>query len=155
MKQMSGKKKMKDRESLISLAIFLLGLCILISSLTYAPGVRMFPALTGTCFMAIGMGNGISWVRAQKEEEKTAGLMSMQEALLFLDMLLTACLIKTLGFYVSLYLGMLGVCMLVMRRSSVRRGLVSNGFFCFLVVSVLFAVFHLILHIPTPSGLFV
>ena len=156
MNWISAKKKIKDRECRISLAIFILGICILIPSVRYNPGVRMFPVLTGACFTAIGVGNFISSVKKSKEEsDQTIKFINKLELSLFSIMVLTTALIKILGFYVSLYLCMLWVCFLVIRRDSFKKTLISNVVFCFMAVAVLFIIFHLILHIPTPSGLLI
>ncbi|MBT9776094.1 hypothetical protein GPL15_06195 [Clostridium sp. MCC353] len=156
MNRVSALKKINNHECRISIAIFILGLCILVPSVRYNPGVRLFPVLTGACFIVIGAGNLVLSLKKDKEEpDKTVKLLNRLELLIFFIMGLTAALIKILGFYVSLYLCMLGVCFLVIKRDTFKKTLISNAVFCLAAVAVLFVIFHLILHIPTPAGLLI
>lgn len=154
MKPILVKKRIKTRECMISLAMLFFGLIILISALQYGPGVRMFPALTGSCFIFIGAFSFMSSLKKEKQKE-TEKLMNKQELLIFGIMLVTALFIRILGFYVSLCLGMMGVCSLVIRRKNFKKALICNGIFCFVTAAVLFIIFHLVLHVPTPSGLLI
>ncbi|MEG1926632.1 MAG: tripartite tricarboxylate transporter TctB family protein [Ruthenibacterium sp.] len=147
------KKHLRNKELLIALGIFALGIFLTICSVQYQTGVRMFPVLVGICFIGIGAAMTITAVKKGKEENDKKLFPNQQELLLFGVMLAVSVLMTPLGFYASLLLGMIVICLMVFDEPQKKKLILVSVLFSIVVVAVLFVLFRLILFIPTPVGL--